>query len=84
MSYQVYATDTDPPPHSRTVGEAITHAPPAPKGVVHAVHAGSERTACGLAIDGLYLFPMHLWESFTIATGACEACTAAIAASERG
>jgi hypothetical protein len=82
MSYQVYASDTDPPPHSRSVGEAITHAPPAPAGIVHAVHAGSDRTMCGLPIDGLYLFPMHVWETFDADEGACPTCTAAIAAKD--
>ena len=52
MSYQVYASDTDPPPDSRSVGETITHVPPAPAGIVHAVHAGHEQTMCGLPIDG--------------------------------
>ena len=82
MSYQVYASDTDPPPHSRSVGEAVTHAPPQPTGVVHAVHAGSERTMCGLLIDGLYLFPMHVWETFDAGEGACPACIAAISAKD--
>jgi hypothetical protein len=82
MSYQVYASDTDPPPHSRGVGETITHAPATPTGVVHAVHAGHEQTMCGLPIDGLYLFPMHLWETFDAAAGACPRCTAAIAAKD--
>jgi hypothetical protein len=81
MSYQVYATDTDAPPHSRGIGESITHVP-RPRGVVHAVHAGSEHTMCGLSIEGLYVFPMHVWESFGIADGACEQCSAAIAADE--
>jgi hypothetical protein len=82
MSYQVYASDTDPPPHSRGVGETVTHAPPHPKGVVHAVHAGSDRTMCGLATEGLYLFPMHVWEAFGAEDGACPACTAAVAAKD--
>jgi hypothetical protein len=82
MSYQVYASDTDPPPHSRGVGETITHAPPTPVGVVHAVHAGDEQTMCALPIDGLYLFPMHVWVSFDAAGGACPRCTAAIAAKD--
>jgi hypothetical protein len=82
MSYQVYASDTDPPPHSRSVGETITHPPPQPAGVVHAVRAGHERTMCGLPVDGLYLFPMHVWESFDVDGGACPACTAAIAAED--
>jgi hypothetical protein len=82
MSYQVYATDTDPPPHSRSLGETITHAPPTPKGVIHAAAAGGERTMCGLPIDGLYLFPMHVWDSFSVADGACAQCTAAIASDE--
>jgi hypothetical protein len=83
MSYQVYASDTDPPPHTRNVGEAITHAPPHPAGTVHAAHAGTERTMCGLPIDGLYLFPMHVWETFGPEQGACAACTAAVAAKDR-
>ena len=80
MSYQVYASDTDPPPHSRSAGETVIHAPPQPTGVVHAVHAGSDLTMCGLPIDGLYLFPMHVWDTFSAADGACPACTTAIAA----
>jgi hypothetical protein len=82
MSYQVYATDTDPPPESRSVGETFTHGPPQPAGVVHAVDAGSELTMCGLPIDGLYLFPMHVWDTFDAGEGACPACTAAIAAKD--
>ena len=80
MSYQVYASDTDPPPHSCSVGETVIHAPPQPTGVVHAVHAGSDLAMCGLPIDGLYLFPMHVWDTFSAAEGACPTCTTAIAA----
>jgi hypothetical protein len=79
MSYQVYATGTDASPHSRGIGESITHVP-RPRGVVHAVHAGRERTMCGLPIEDLYVFPMLVWESFSVAEGACEQCVAAIAA----
>ncbi len=82
MSYQVYASDTDPPPDSQSVGETITHAPPAPAGLVHAVHAGHEQTMCGLPIDGLYLFPMHVWDTIGPDGGACPRCTAAIAAKD--
>ncbi len=35
---------------------------------------------CGLATEGMYAFPMHVWESFADADGACPGCTATIAA----
>jgi len=76
--YQVYAREAQPEPESPGLLERIE--PPQPAGEVHAVGAGSDVTMCGLSTAGMYAFPMHVWESFTAADGACPACTAAIAA----
>ena len=75
--YQVYARDAQAEPESPGLLERIE--PPQPAGEVHAVKAGSESTMCGVSVDGMYAFPMHVWESFTPEGGACPQCVAAIA-----
>ena len=74
--YQVYASNSQPEPESPSVLERLE--PHQPAGEVHAVRAGSDRTMCGLSIDGMYAFPMHVWESFTVEDGACPACSTAV------
>jgi hypothetical protein len=76
--YQVYADHSAPEPDAPSMVERIE--PPQPAGLVHAAHAGSESTMCGLATSTLLLYPMHVWESIAESGTACPDCVAAIAA----
>jgi hypothetical protein len=74
--YQVYARASQPEPEAPSVLERLE--PHQPAGEVHAVLAGHDQTMCGLSTDSMYAFPMHVWESFTVESGACPACRAAV------
>jgi hypothetical protein len=80
VSYQVFATAEHRPESAHLAKLAEELLPLQPAGEVHAVEPGHSTTVCGVPTDGLFAFPMHVWETITIDDGACPRCTAAIAA----